>query len=75
MDDVKSAASALNDRSAGLEFEVSVAEMDDVESGLMSPKVRDTLIGKKMGLDDGNSSARPTGMCSCLTLAYYQPYF
>ncbi|TMW68842.1 hypothetical protein Poli38472_006310 [Pythium oligandrum] len=76
MDDVKSAADALNDRGAELEFEVSVAEMEDLEDGLLSSKARDNLMGKKMGFSDReNDNARPMGMCSCFSLAFYQPYF
>jgi hypothetical protein len=77
MEDVASAAHALNDRSAGLDFEVSVVEGDDFEAGLVSPKVRDTLIGKRENVRDGSagdSSARG-GLCSCFTLAFYKPYF
>ncbi|RLN79094.1 hypothetical protein BBJ28_00022233 [Nothophytophthora sp. Chile5] len=40
----------------------------------MSPKVRDTLMGKKGGAaysEDNKGTAM--GMCGCLTLAYYKP--
>ncbi|KAI9995856.1 hypothetical protein PInf_012924 [Phytophthora infestans] len=75
-DDVKSAANAMNDRGADLNFEVSVVEGDELEDGLMSPKVRDTLMGAKnatYGEDD--TPARPMGLCGCFSLAFYQPYF
>lgn len=75
-DDVKSAANSMNDRGADLDFEVSVIENDELENGLMSPKVKDMLMGSKgapHGEDD--SPARPLGLCGCLSLAFYQPYF
>ncbi|KAG6609410.1 YIPF1 protein [Phytophthora cinnamomi] len=75
-DDVKSAANAMNDRGADLNFEVSVVEGDELEDGLMSPKVRDTLMGsKKTPYGEEDKPARPVGLCGCLSLAYYQPYF
>ncbi|KAF0689663.1 Aste57867_18900 [Aphanomyces stellatus] len=67
--DVKSAAAAMNDRSHGLHFEVSVGDANDLEDGMMSPKADDGLLKDK-------TSARPViGLCSCFTLAFYQPYF
>ncbi|KAJ8542421.1 hypothetical protein ON010_g12395 [Phytophthora cinnamomi] len=73
-DDVKSAANAMNDRGADLNFEVSVVEGDELEDGLMSPKVRDTLMGsKKTPYGEEDKPARPVGLCGCLSLAYYQP--
>ncbi|KAF1313514.1 Yipf1 protein, partial [Globisporangium splendens] len=60
----------------GVATEVSVAEGDDFEAGLMSPKVRDTLMGKKAGYSDGSKEEGARGgMCGCFTLAYYKPYF
>jgi hypothetical protein len=57
-----------------LRAEVSVAEGDELEDGLMSPKVRDTLMGKKAAAyADDDKPARPMGLCGCLSLAYYQP--
>ncbi|GAB9462611.1 Yipf1 protein [Globisporangium polare] len=75
MEDVKSAAHALNDRGAGLDFEVSVVEGDDFEAGLMSPKVRDKLMGKQQQQEKSDGSQGSGGMCGCFTLAYYKPYF
>ncbi|RLN44074.1 hypothetical protein BBJ29_005295 [Phytophthora kernoviae] len=76
-DDVKSAANAMNDRGADLDFEVSVMEGDELEDGLMSPKVRDSLMGSKRAAydDDDGKPQRPMGLCGCFTLAYYQPLF
>lgn len=54
--------------------EVSVVEGDELEDGLMSPKVRDTLMGtKKAPYGEDDKPARPMGLCGCLSLAYYQP--
>lgn len=59
-----------------MDFEVSVVEGDELEDGLMSPKVRDSLMGaKNAAYDDNDKPLRPMGLCGCLTLAYYQPYF
>ncbi|TDH64898.1 uncharacterized protein CCR75_000648 [Bremia lactucae] len=75
-DDVKSAASAMNDRSADLDFEVSVFGTDELENGIISPRVKDYLIGAKAAaLGEDGKPVRPTGACGCFSLAFYQPYF
>ncbi|DBA02959.1 TPA: hypothetical protein N0F65_005986 [Lagenidium giganteum] len=75
MEDVKSAAHAMNVRSGRLAMQqVSVATEEDLQDGLMSPKPRDGLMGGK-NAQSSDGSVRPGGLCSCLTLAYYKPYF
>ncbi|OQS06054.1 hypothetical protein THRCLA_01884 [Thraustotheca clavata] len=67
--DVKAAAEAMNDRSHGLHFDVTVGE-DELEDGTLSPKAQDTL------LKNGKDGSRPAlGLCGCFTLGFYQPYF
>ncbi|ETW06917.1 hypothetical protein H310_03031 [Aphanomyces invadans] len=65
---VAAAALAMNDRSHGLHFEVSVGDGVDLEDGTMSPTAEDGLL-------KGKSSRPGGGLCSCFTLAFYQPYF
>uniref|UniRef100_A0AAV1VLL9 Uncharacterized protein n=1 Tax=Peronospora matthiolae TaxID=2874970 RepID=A0AAV1VLL9_9STRA len=76
-DDVKSAANAMNDRGADLDFEVSVVEGDELEDGLLSVEVRETLMGSKSATfgDDSKQPGRPVSLCGCFSLSFYQPYF
>ncbi|KAH9161075.1 hypothetical protein LEN26_001589 [Aphanomyces euteiches] len=66
--DVQAAAQAMNDRSHGLHFEVSVGDAADIEDGMLSPKVDDGLLKQ-------NNPRTSAGLCGCFTLAFYQPYF
>ncbi|CAH0477230.1 unnamed protein product [Peronospora belbahrii] len=77
MDDtVKSAANAMNDRAVDLDFEVTVIECDEVEDGILSTKVRDTLMNHKNAVyGESTKPVRITGLCGCFSLAFYQPYF
>uniref|UniRef100_M4B6U3 Protein YIPF n=1 Tax=Hyaloperonospora arabidopsidis (strain Emoy2) TaxID=559515 RepID=M4B6U3_HYAAE len=76
-DDVKSAANAMNDRGADLDFEVSVVEGDELEDGLLSVEVRENLMGSKSATFGGDSKqpGRPVSLCGCFSLSFYQPYF
>ncbi|EQC32221.1 hypothetical protein SDRG_09973 [Saprolegnia diclina VS20] len=67
--DVKAAAAAMNDRSHGLHFDVTVGD-DDLEDGTMSPKAKDTLLH-----GNGKDGRPALGLCGCFTLGFYQPYF